>query len=539
MGLKRAIDITTDQRETIVSLLSHHLPNAEVWVYGSRVKGTSRPESDLDMVVFTTPEQAHAVSDLREAFEESDLPFRVDLFVWDDLPKSFREAIKREHAVLVETPVESKFGWPLLTLGEACTKIGSGATPRGGKEAYVPHGPYALIRSQNVFNDGFRAEGLARIDERQAAKLDNVEVANEDVLLNITGDSVARACQVRPDILPSRVNQHVAIIRPDPTKLDPLFLRYALVAPDMQAKLLSWAGSGGTRNALTKGMIELLEVAAPPSVYLQRATARVLGALDDKIDLNRRMNETLEAMARAIFKDWFVDFGPTRAKAEGRAPYLAPELWELFPDALDGEGKPVGWAVGSLSGIAESPRRSVSPGDVAESTPYIGLEHMPRRAIALGEWEGAGKVKSGKTRFKRGDFLFGKLRPYFHKVGVAALDGICSTDIVVVGPRTKVWGAFVLSCLSSDEFVDYTDRTSTGTKMPRTKWKAMGQYRLCLPPEEVVCAFQDIAQSFLDRLNENVHQIVTLTQVRDLLLPKLTSGELRIVSPEAVLEPLT
>ena len=87
--------------------------------------------------------------------------------------------------------------------------------------------------------------------------------------------------------------------------------------------------------------------------HVQRAIAGLLGALEDKIDLNRCMNETLEAMARAIFKDWFVDFGPTRAKAEGRAPYLAPELWDLFPDALDGEGKPVGWTLAPLSMLAE------------------------------------------------------------------------------------------------------------------------------------------------------------------------------------------
>ena len=170
------------------------------------------------------------------------------------------------------------------------------------------------------------------------------------------------------------------------------------------------------------------------------------------------MNETLEAMARAIFKDWFVDFGPTRAKAEGRAPYLAPKLWDLFPDALDDEDKPEGWKQGTLANVADSPRRGVSPADVAVDTPYIGLGHMPRRSIALSEWDGAGNVTSNKSVFKEGEFLFGKLRPYFHKVGFAPFDGICSTDIVVVIPRASDWAAFTLACLSSDEFVEYTDQ---------------------------------------------------------------------------------
>ena len=97
-----AIDITAEQRKTVLALLARHLPNTTAWVYGSRVKWTARPESDLDLVVFAKPEQERRVSDLREAFEESNLPFRVDLFVWDEVPEQFRKQIEAEHVVLVE-----------------------------------------------------------------------------------------------------------------------------------------------------------------------------------------------------------------------------------------------------------------------------------------------------------------------------------------------------------------------------------------------------------------------------------------------------
>ena len=186
--------------------------------------------------------------------------------------------------------------WVPIRLGEICRKIGSGATPRGGQEVYLEEGPYALIRSQNVYNDGFRFGGLAFIGKQHANELANAEVLTHDVLLNITGDSVARACQVDPSVLPARVNQHVAIIRPDSERLDPKFLRYFLVFPSIQNTLLSLAGSGGTRNALTKRIIEGFEVAAPESINEQRAIAHILGTLDDKIEVNRRMNATLEAM---------------------------------------------------------------------------------------------------------------------------------------------------------------------------------------------------------------------------------------------------
>ncbi len=207
--------------------------------------------------------------------------------------------------------------WSPIRLGEACTKIGSGATPRGGSEVYLETGPFALIRSQNIHNDGFHHDGLAYISEEQARELSNVEVLRDDVLLNITGDSVARVCQVDNGVLPARVNQHVAIVRPDRDRLDPRFLRYFLVSPDMQSKLLSWAGSGGTRNALTKSMIESFDVYAPEDTAEQRAIAHILGTLDDKIELNRQMSETLEAMARALFKSWFVEFNGTADETDG------------------------------------------------------------------------------------------------------------------------------------------------------------------------------------------------------------------------------
>ena len=541
MGVDPAIDITAEQRKIILTLLNRHLPGTAAWVYGSRAKWTSRPQSDLDMVVFAAPYQRVRVGALRDALEESDLPFRVDLFVWDDIPEAFLKQIERDHVVLkpnARSMLENN-GWVSLQLGDVCTKVGSGATPRGGKETYLEDGSISLIRSQNVHNDGFKRDGIAYISEEQANQLSNVEVRPNDVLLNITGDSVARACQVPSDVLPARVNQHVAIIRPNPNKLSARFLRYLLVSPDTQSMLLSWAGSGGTRNALTKGMIESLEIPVPENVTVQRAIAHVLGTLDDKIELNRRMNETLEAMARALFKSWFVDFDPVRAKMEGRDPGLPKPLTDLFPDRLVASelGEiPEGWEAGTLGDVAESPRRGVDPKELDGSTPYIGLEHLPRRSIALTEWETSEKITSNKSAFKKGEFLFGKLRPYFHKVGVAPTNGVCSTDIVVTIPKSIPYAAFVLSVISSVNFVSYTDQTSTGTKMPRTSWKTMSRYELMLPPEPAAQAFQALTEPLFDRVISNIHTSRSYAKLRDALLPKLISGDIRLRDAERAVE---
>jgi very-short-patch-repair endonuclease/restriction endonuclease S subunit len=214
----------------------------------------------------------------------------------------------------------------------------------------------------------------------------------------------------------------------------------------------------------------------------------------------------------------------------------------LFPDTFEDSDLgpiPKGWKVGSLGDVADSPRRGVNPSDVPPTTPYIGLEHMPRRCIALDAWGRAEDVASGKSQFKQGEILFGKLRPYFHKVGVAPMDGVCSTDIVVVTPKASHWHGYVISLVSSKAFVDYTDSHSAGTKMPRTNWKDMSRYPLALPPVTLAKAFQEHVASFHQRIILNVRQNRRLAGLRDTLLPKLLSGEIELPAAEAVAEEVT
>ena len=196
--------------------------------------------------------------------------------------------------------------WKEYKLGEICTKIGSGATPKGGKEAYLG-GDTSLIRSQNVLDFSFSWDGLAYIDDEQATKLNGVEIAKGDVLLNITGDSVARACIVPESALPARVNQHVSIVRGEASIVLNDYILYFLQYK--KPYLLSLSQGGATRNALTKGMIEDLLIPLP-SLSKQAEIVRVLKSLDDKIELNKRINDNLEQQAQALFKSWFVDFEP-------------------------------------------------------------------------------------------------------------------------------------------------------------------------------------------------------------------------------------
>ncbi len=285
----------------------------------------------------------------------------------------------------------------------------------------------------------------------------------------------------------------------------------------------------------------LAEIKVPyPSIEEQRIISNFLWNLDDKIEINRQMNETLETMARAIFKSWFVDFDPVRAKMEGRKPYgMDEETAALFPDELEDSelGEiPKGWEIGNFGDIAKNPRRQIKPKDVPYNTPYIGLEHMPRRSIALDNWGYVTEVKSNKYLFHQEEILFGKLRPYFHKVGIAVIDGICSTDILVVIPKSPKWFSLVLNHISSTEFVNFTTASSTGTKMPRTNWGDMKKYEIIIPPIEIAGVFNNKVSLLINDIKFNILQSRTLASIRDTLLPKLISGEIRIRDAEKFLK---
>ncbi len=291
MGVERTIDITAEEREVVLALLQRHLPGIETWVYGSRAKWTARPQSDLDLVVFATPEQSRKIGDLREAFEESNLPFRVDLFVWSEVSEQFHRGIKRDHVVLVQSdPVSIEFGWPKIVLGELTQNFDDIRVPVKKSERRV--GPYPYYGASGIVdhvNDFlFDGEYLLIAEDGE-----NLRTRNTPIGFLADGKFW--------------VNNHAHIVRGN-AKASTKFLMYALSELDISGYL-----TGSTMPKLTQGNLNKIAIPVPP-LPEQRAIAHILGALDDKIELNRRTNETLEAMARALFKSWFVDFDPVRAK---------------------------------------------------------------------------------------------------------------------------------------------------------------------------------------------------------------------------------
>ncbi|MFN3964398.1 MAG: restriction endonuclease subunit S [Silanimonas lenta] len=429
--------------------------------------------------------------------------------------------------------------WTKCRIEEVAERVAMGPFGSSIKvETFVPEG-VPVISGQHLH--GFRLDdtpGYNFITPEHAERLRNANVQRGDVVLTHRG-TIGQIAYIPATSARDRyvVSQSQFYLRPDQSKVLPEFLVAYFRSPEGQHKLLANTSQVGVPSiAQPVTYLRSLEIPLPP-LSEQRAIAHILGTLDDKIELLRRQNETLEAMARALFRAWFVDFEPVRAKREGRwrrgesLPGLPAHLYDLFPDRLvESElGEiPEGWEVGTLGHVADHPRRAIAPEGIEPDTPYIALEHMPRRCIALSDWGVADGLESNKFEFRRGEILFGKLRPYFHKVGVAPVGGVCSTDIVVLAPKSEVWFGFVLGHVSSAEFVEYTNAGSTGTKMPRTSWAEMARYTVALPPHAVASAFTKMLQPPIDGIIADIHESRTLAQLRDTLLPKLISGELRV-----------
>ena len=295
---------------------------------------------------------------------------------------------------------------------------------------------------------------------------------------------------------------------------------------------LAGLNSGSAQPSLNRNFVHPVPAVFPDPAE-QSVIASVLGALDDKIELNRRMNETLEAMARAIFKDWFVDFGPTRAKIEGRAPYLATDIWSLFPDRLDDEGRPEGWRGGSLSEIVEiAPTEPMKKGELK---PYLDMAALPTQGSSsdpaiLREY-------SSGTRFRNGDTLLARITPCLENGKTAFVQnlppdtvGWGSTEFIVMRSRPSV--PKVVSYLIAREptFRRHAIQSMTGTSgRQRANADAIAAYPVVLPSNEKLWdAITEVATPAFEKIAMNTEESLTLAATRDLLLPKLMSGEIRL-----------
>lgn len=342
----------------------------------------------------------------------------------------------------------------------------------------------------------------------------------------------------------------MGLVRSDPTRLDPRFFLYVYLSPDFQEFIRSRTIPGATVDRIALKEFPSFPIPLPPLAE-QRAIAEILGALDDKIELNRRMNETLEAMARAIFKDWFVDFGPTRAKIEGRSPYLAPEIWSLFPHTINHKGQPEGWSFGKLgdvcSKVAIGPFGSDITTDnfVEYGVPVIRGGNLKNGFIDSGfVYLTNNKAEELKNAIAMAQDIIITHRGTLGQVGIIPNAArypryiISQSQMLLRSNLKNSSPRFIFEFLRSDigmqQLLAFTSQTGVpAIARPTTSLKSLD---IILPPRAVLSKFDEMLSPLVDRESANISEIRTLTQTRDLLLPKLMSGEVRVREAEALVE---
>ena len=309
--------------------------------------------------------------------------------------------------------------------------------------------------------------------------------------------------KVVKNVHPSFTNQQINSFIPNENLVNSDFIYYFFKSSESYLKNLG--SDGSAVPILNKSTFQQIVIELPPFLE-QQAISSVLSALDDKIDLLQRQNQTLEQMAATLFRQWFIE----EAKED--------------------------WEDGCLGDIATNIRINADTQSIQDNEIYIGLEHIERRNIALSNHGYGSDVASNKSRFMKTDVLFGKLRPYFHKVCMAPFNGVCSTDILVLRAKQPAFKSFILFAFFQDDVVAFANLTSGGTRMPRADWKTLSEYPIAIPPMEKVLEFEALANPSISKIFDNLKQIQTLQTLRDTLLPKLISGEVRLKGFETLSE---
>jgi len=379
--------------------------------------------------------------------------------------------------------------WEDGTLGDLCSFQAGGAFPRS-EQGHVS-GDYPFIK----VSDMTLPANSKRIV--QANNWVSIETAERMRLKLAPAGAVAfakigeglKAERLRQITRPTAMDNNMMAAVPKSGKVDERFLLYLMES----VNIASWA-QGSALPYLSQSVLSEIPVRTP-GLSEQRAIAATLGAIDDKIESNRRATAVGESLIRALV--------------------------ESALDASEG----VGGTLGDYCRLVKAP---VKVEEIRADDNYIGLEHMPRGSIFLTEWEKAEGLGSNKTAFQRGDVLFGKLRPYFKKVGIAPVNGVCSTDILAVRPKDPRDLALIAVVAASDGLIDSLSAGSTGTRMPRASWKDLAAWRVPVLTPAERAELSDRVAPLTERLEQLTFECRGLAALRDALLPELLSGRIRV-----------
>ena len=540
-------------RTELEALLREHLPGVEVWAFGSRVSGRSHDGSDLDLVLRGPGLKEiplGQVGNFEAAVRDSSIPFLVEVRDWARLPEGFHQEIERGYVVLAESEGDDAGSeWHEVPVSKVAIAVIGGTPARSAVEYWGGDIPWATAKDIAAVSSRYLDQVQECITE-QGLESSSAKLMSEGTVVITARGTVGALAQLRREMT---FNQTCYAILPK-DGLDSDFLYWAMKGTLSEMRSLTY---GTVFETITRRTFDNWRIPLPP-LPEQRAIAHILGTLDDKIELNRRMNATLEAMARALFKSWFVDFDPVRAKAalrkhaahhsatpsqgerdwsiERARAYLDqmdPEIAALFPDRfVDSElGEiPKGWEMKALPELIEiNPKRSLQQGELA---PCLDMANMPTRGHVPDTV--IDRPFNSGMRFVNGDTLVARITPCLENGKTAYIDflrdgeiGWGSTEYIVMRPKSPLPNEFAYCLARSDRFRDFAIQNMTGTSgRQRVPAKALSQFILPLLPEQIAESFGKAVQPLLERASRAVHESRILAALRDTLLPKLISGDL-------------
>lgn len=528
-AISQPIDINPTHLETIQHILDEYVPDCEVRAFGSRAKWNARDYSDLDLaIVGQQPLGWRVLGRLETAFRESDLPFKVDVLDWHDISDKFREMIRNE-CISIKDAIQSD--WKSLKLGE-CVTINDSTYSTKEAWPFINYLDTGNITENHIESIQHLVTGKDKIPSRARRKVQLGDIVY----------SMVRPIQKHFGLIKNLphnflVSTGFSTLRAKSDIAHTEFIYYFLTQDHVIKRLQAIAeNSTSAYPAIRPYDLEELDIDLPP-LQQQRDIARILSVLDDRIELNRRMSETLEAMAQTLFKSWFVDFNPVRAKMEGRwrpgesLPGLPAHLYDLFPDRLvtSGLGEiPEGWKTGHFGDLAkqvldkELPLESPATFFKHFSIPSFDSGHSP--SIEIGSI-----IRSQKTRIYPGVILISRLNPEIERVwlvDVEQLDNaVCSTEFLVLHPQPP-FGKYMIYCIGrSTTFRQKLIGLVTGTSKShqRAPAKAVLELPSLLPPPPIIKQFEQFTSSILDKAQMNRTELSSNMILRDFLLPTVIS----------------
>ncbi len=358
--------------------------------------------------------------------------------------------------------------------------------------------------------------------ELSSKELDKSSLAEHDLLFgrrSLVREGAGRCSLVLAIEEPTTFESSLIRARIDGTKADPHFYYYLFMSAPGRSliwSIVEQVSVSGIR------LSDLARLQVPcPSLADQEAVTATLRPYDDRIQTICEIAKTVEAMARSLYRAWFVDYEPMRDELRHCWP---DEIRRHFPLDFSEDGAPSGWTRGSLGDIAERVVERVrTPSDWAGEA-LIDLGRIPQHTLALRDWGSGSELATSVTRFQRGDVLFGSIRPYLHKVGVAPLGGVTNTSVFVIRAKSDVlWPFVVLSC-SEDSTVGYATRMSQGLKMPSIRWPDLEAMEVVIPPEELLARFHGIVAVWIESILDGAMESVATGDARDEISSRLFQG---------------